>query len=798
MQNFKDLQLPKLIKSSPKQPSQRWRTRNLSLFLIIFGVTAAVSVTALLSYQIVRDLILGNLKQNALLKIRRESQDIDQWLSNRKTELKTIANTPLVQSMDWSIAAPYFKLELERIKEFYGFVLAEPDGSYYITPLGRSNLNVKDRKHFQKGMAGQTYVADPAISRALKVTVVPIATPIFAPELNTGKPIGVLIASISVNRLTQVVSGLKYGEGSYAFALNSKGIPIVHPNPSLMGNIDKPAPSFLEAKDPNLAKLARQMVDKKSDIELIEIEGKWVYAAHISLNEVDWSIALVIPRSQLEKELNALNILASVLGILLGAAMLAGIMLVKGFEKTRVRAETEALLNRLTKRIRASLNLDEILETTVEEVGNLLQLERVSFGWYDRHQDTVEISWEYCSKDLEKQLGLFYLASPGELATRLQQGESIQLLPVNSDSNNLEESEHLKLKKRCYLAIPIFIDSDRQGYLIASTARKIGGKNETQLLQAVADQLAIAITQSHLYTQTQEQVKLLDRTLTELKRTQSQLVQSEKMSSLGQLVAGIAHEINNPVSFIYGNITHVNENINEFIKILELYQQYYPEPALEIQQEIEATDLDFISKDLEHILNSMKQGADRIRLIVLSLRNFSRLDEGEKKEADIHEGIDNTLLLLQNRLENQISVIKSYSNLPRIECYPGQLNQVFMNLFANAIDALNSCEIPEKIITVKTALLEKNEGRFVRIAIADNGSGISPEIQPKIFDPFFTTKPVGKGTGMGLAISYQIVTEVHSGTISIETPSSGGVEVLVEIPIEDRVNVNTLNQIVKP
>ncbi|OCQ91728.1 hypothetical protein BCD67_09555 [Oscillatoriales cyanobacterium USR001] len=791
MRNLKGLQLPKFSQPSQKKSSQGWRNRYLTLFLIIGGITATISGTVVISYEIVQGLILDKLKQNALLTVRRESQEIDWWLSIHKTELKTIAHTSSIRSMDWSIVAPYLKLELERIQEFYGFALAEPDGSYYTTKIGtRSHANIKDRKYFQKAIAGETYISDPSVSRNINVTFVPMTTPIFANGLNTGKPIGVLIATISIERLTQLISLLKYGEGSYAFALNSAGVPIVHPDPNLMGNIDKPAPSFLEAKDPNLAKLARQMTNNKTDIELIKIDGQWVYVAYVSLKEVDWSIALVIPRSQLEKELKALNLLVTVLSILLGAAILAAIILVKVFETTRIRAETEALLNRLTKRIRASLNLDEILDTTVEELGNMLQLERVSFGWYNRHQKTLEISWEYCSKGLQKRLGLFYLDSPIDLATRLQHSKSVRLSPVNSHSRNSQESEHLKLKNLCYLAIPIFINTERQGYLLASAKRKFGGKDETQLLQAVADQLAIAITQSHLYTQTQEQVKLLDQTLTELKRTQSQLVQSEKMSSLGQLVAGIAHEINNPVNFIYGNITYANEYIKDFIKILNLYQQHYPEPALEIQQEIEVTDLNFIIEDLRRILDSMKQGAERIRLIVLSLRNFSRLDEGEKKEVDIHEGIDNTLLLLQNRLEDKITVVKSYSKLPKAECYPGQLNQVFMNLFSNAIDALTSSEIPEKIISVKTALLEKTEGRFVTIAIADNGPGISPEIQPKIFDPFFTTKPVGKGTGMGLAISYQIVTEVHGGKISIETPSSGGVEVLVEIPIEDRVNAN--------
>ena len=302
-------------------------------------------------------------------------------------------------------------------------------------------------------------------------------------------------------------------------------------------------------------------------------------------------------------------------------------------------------------------------------------------------------------------------------------------------------------------------------------------------MQAVADQLAIAINQSRLYNQTREQVELRDEALTKLRQTQAHLVQSEKMSSLGQLVAGISHEINNPVNFIYGNLNYTDEYIQNLLNLLDLYARYYPEPVPEIREEIETIDLDFIKDDLLQILKSMKLGTERIRQIVLSLRNFSRLDESERKEADIHEGMENTLLLLKPRLKNKISVVKHYAELPKVECFPGQLNQVFMNLISNSIEAITESSSAEKRIAIATSLVEKPEGKFVRIAIADNGPGISPEIQSKIYDPFFTTKPVGKGTGLGLAISYQIVTEVHGGQIYVQTPPRGGTEFVVEIPI---------------
>ncbi|HLO50989.1 MAG TPA: cache domain-containing protein, partial [Kamptonema sp.] len=516
MGNFTRLKFSALAQSWQERYSQGWRPRQTSVFLIIGGITLAVSTTAVISYQIVRGLILDNLKQNALLEVRRGRNEIDEWLGIRKAEVETIANTPIVRSLNWSVAEPYLKKEQARLSQFFTINMINADGYYHTTRGGRGNL--KDREHFQKAMAGKLNVSDPLQGRTSGTPQIVIGAPIWSNFPNQGKPIGELAGTVSMERIADEVNTIKYGYHSYAFVLNSQGVPIIHPNKNLIGNIDKPAPSWLQAKDPDLAKLARQMIYKQSGIELLKVDGKSVYVAYIHLREADWSIALIIPRSRLEKELNALNLLATVLGILLGAAMVAAVILVKLFEKTRARAETEALLNRLTGRIRASLNLDEILDTTVEELGTLLNLERASFGWYDRRNETLEICWEYCSEGTPEQLGLFYVDPPGDLAARLQRGESVRLLPVvsnSSESRELVELVSLELKDCRYLAIPIRTNSDRQGYLLASAARRFGREEEIQLLQAVTDQLAIAITQSHLYSQTQEQVKLLDEALTE-------------------------------------------------------------------------------------------------------------------------------------------------------------------------------------------------------------------------------------------------------------------------------------------
>ncbi|AFY52695.1 histidine kinase,histidine kinase,PAS domain-containing protein [Rivularia sp. PCC 7116] len=287
----------------------------------------------------------------------------------------------------------------------------------------------------------------------------------------------------------------------------------------------------------------------------------------------------------------------------------------------------------------------------------------------------------------------------------------------------------------------------------------------------------------------------LEETLKKLKLTQLKLIQSEKMSSLGQMVAGVAHEINNPVSFVYSNLVPACEYAQDLIKIIELYQQHYPEPVEEIQEEIEAVELDFLKEDFVKLLDSMQNGTERIKEIVLSLRNFSRLDESEFKQVDIHEGIDSTLLILQNRFKSkpehpEIAIIKQYSSLPKVDCYAGQLNQVFMNILVNAIDALedkiNKIENINKTfnpqIKVSTELFDNQN---IVIRIANNGSGIPPNVQSKLFDPFFTTKKVGKGTGLGLSISYKIIVDKHHGKLSCES-SDEGTEFIIEIPINQK------------
>ncbi len=318
------------------------------------------------------------------------------------------------------------------------------------------------------------------------------------------------------------------------------------------------------------------------------------------------------------------------------------------------------------------------------------------------------------------------------------------------------------------------------------------------LLQIFGEQLGLFIQRKSAELKLRDYADRLESTLKELKQTQAQMIHTEKMSSLGQLVAGIAHEINNPINFIHGNLTPAQEYYQDFTDLLLLYEQHYPNPHKTIAQKREDLDIEFLKQDFGKLLQSMKIGTNRIQEIVLSLRNFSRLDETGLKTVDLHMGIDSTLLILQNRLKAHtniqtgkrkpaITIVKNYGQLSPIECYAGQINQVFMNIINNAIDALRSPELSlseerSLKITIDTENIERDRRPWIRITVSDNGIGIPESIQDKIFNPFFTTKPVGQGQGLGLAINYKIITERHGGRFYFRSKLGEGSQFILELP----------------
>ncbi|MBD1810619.1 ATP-binding protein [Microcoleus vaginatus DQ-U2] len=800
MRSFARVKWWKLTRLLPGELKGEYHLGYKTALLILGGTILAASLTGWISYQSVRRLIITKSERNALLEVRERANKIDRWLGTRKAEIEILAHTPPVRSMNWSVAEPYLKSEVNRLQEFQHFALIDPDGSYFTTKVGRALINVSDRQHFKKAMAGEVYVSDPTISRTLKgQSIVPISAPVWSNSANSidkkaQKPIGVMNGVISIDQIAEVVGKLEYGAGTYAFVLNSQGVPIVHPDARLIGNIDKPTASLLESADANLANVAREMVYQKTGISLTKINDARVYVAYLPLEQAEWSIALVIPRDNLEKELLPFKILAVAAGVLAAAAIFAAIVALKLFVLNCIRSRTEGLLHRLTGRIRACLHLDRILQTTVDELGTLLKLDRAIFAWYDPRQDTLEFGWEYCREGLPACLGIFGVPGgpSGDLAARLHRCETILLHKTAApDATGSEEHAHIELTNSHYAAVPVLTQNHRLGYLFACANRQFATPDEVEVLEAIADSLAIAISQSQLHGQIQQELKLLEEVLAKLRITEEHLVQSEKMTIIGQLAAEVAQEINNPINFIYGRLIHVNDYIKDLLNIIRLYREQYPDPVPRIAKEIEACDLDFISEELPQILHLLKIGADRIRQIVLALRKFSLPDEPNKEHANLNESIDNILLLLAGRLEPKILVVKEYHNLPPILCYPGQLSQVFASLLSNAIDALKSIENSDQIITIKTDIVEGYPARFIAVSIAHNGARIPPEIQHRIFDQSGHTKSFKNFTGLDLSVCYKIIVELHGGRLTVESPvqsqiksqTGGGAEFMVKLPI---------------
>ena len=280
----------------------------------------------------------------------------------------------------------------------------------------------------------------------------------------------------------------------------------------------------------------------------------------------------------------------------------------------------------------------------------------------------------------------------------------------------------------------------------------------------------------------------------ELQQLNLQMIQGEKMATLGNLVAGVAHEVNNPIGFLNGSVENAKDYVQNLFEHLEIYQSQHP-PNEVVQESAEETDLEFILEDLPKLLDSMESATDRIKGISTSLRTFSRSDKEHKVRANLHEGLDSTLMILKYRLKANdkrpgIEVLKNYGDLPELDCFPGQLNQVFMNILANGIDVFDEVardlsyseiEAQPQRLTIKTARLTKKN--VVKITIADNGTGMPPEVKERIFDHLFTTKGVGKGTGLGLAIVRQIVVEKHGGTVDCVSELGKGTKFIITLPL---------------
>ncbi len=614
------------IKSSPL------RRRSLIVPLVVAITIVGASIIGYYTYQKAHQVLLDKLKDHALQDVREGVQDFDRWMAKHKAEVETIANTPTVRSLDWSEIQPYFVQEAERIEPFNILVFFDEEGRFY-TSEGKSG-DAKDRVYRQRAMDGLLNISDPFISRSTGLLQVVIAAPVTPDAPADLTPKAAIAAPIPLDQLYQAIEHLSYGPNSYAFILDAQGVPIVPRNLKAFEFESADPTSLLESKNPILKQLAQRMVNRQQGIDLLAWPDQKNYIVYLPLEEADWSIALVIPRRNIEQDLEALKVLA--------------LMIVT------------------------------------------LVLSMLLIVWQVQ-------SWE---------------------------------------QNSLREAK------------------------------------------TKADRTAGDLAQA----------------LSELQRTQAQLVQTEKMSSLGQLVAGVAHEFNNPVNFIHGNLIHAHQYFTDLIDLIKKYQNQVPEPSPEIKDKLEAIDWEFLQDDLPHLLTSMQAGTERVRQLVKGLRTFSSLDEDGRKSINIHEHLDMTLTIISNRLylkynAQEIKVIRDYGNLPLLQCYPGLLNQVFLNLLTNAIDAINEAAEQNKWsdpladppqIQIYTSRLKTDQ---IEIRIRDNGIGIPESIGDRVFDPFFTTKAVGKGTGLGLATSYQIVVTQHHGYLGYESTLNQGTEFYLHLPL---------------
>ena len=532
----------------------------------------------------------------------------------------------------------------------------------------------------------------------------------------------------------------------------------------------------------------------------------------ISQGEKLWGLLVAYQNSQprywQDEEINLLAQVGVQLGVALQQAESLKQMqvqtqkLAQAAARERKAAEREKALAATVEKIRQSLDIDTIFATSTEEVRRLLEVDRVTI-----YRFRADWSGEFVAESLAQgwtpvreivpAMSTTGVAASGNYLQETQSGDfanskTLVIKDIYSSDDSIPYIALIELMEaRAYMIVPIFQGEKLWGLLAAyqNIKPRDWQEDEVDLLMQIGTQLGVGLQQAELLEQTQRQKEELTQTLKELQHTQSQLIQSEKMAGLGQLVAGVSHEINNPISFIYGNITYVTEHAENLFKILRLYQKQYPKATGEIQKQAAALDLDFISDDLPKTLTSMKMGAERISRLVLSLRSFSRLDEVGMKPVDLHEGIDSTLLILQHRLQSQtnsfaIEVVKQYGELPPLVCYAAQINQVFMNILNNAIDAVEKSANSGKIIDnpkiwIRTEVIE---GNTILIWIADNGCGIPEIMRARIFEPFFTTKEPGKGTGLGLSISYQIIVEKHGGQLKYVSEPGNGSEFCIQIP----------------
>ena len=583
----------RIVRSSRFEPRKVRHFPKRSISFMVGTIILAVGATAITSYWVVRSLILESLKANALSQVQKAGNEIDRRLATLLAQVQALANSDAIRTQNWSTAEPYLLRELNRLPNFKMFLMAKSDGSYYATKIGLAKGNLSSHNHFKQALAGKTFVDNPVIFPSTGERYVNVVAPIWSiPPLNRSQlspknaskpasslrsdnlpseinqknqPIGEFIAPVSVTYLSSVVTQTHLGKGSYAFALDSKGTPFVHPDHHLMER----RKSLLEATDPALAKIAQVMVNHQQGVQLVQIRGEWVYVAYSPLSQANWSLALVIPRANLEGELKGLNLLASVLGAILVVTAIIALWQMQSLALLRSRVAQEALLNRLTSRIRESLDLETIWQTTVDEFAALLDLDRAIFCWYHSDQQEVEVVCEYRREDLPTNLGCISIASFGDLALSLSRCESVRLdnVPKNRNLSPAVKQAYMQMGISSCLAMPVLVQGNTPAYFICVYSKPRRWRDrEIELLDSIADQLAIAIHQTRLHAQTEQQFQALSDQAGRLAEATFQ--QQDTLAYLSAIINNLADGL--LVTDTRGKITHWNPALSAMFNLQEI------------------------------------------------------------------------------------------------------------------------------------------------------------------------------------------------------------------------------------